>query len=117
MTKPLVDLERLEAELSDCHLPLPPGFESLARLSGEAVMKQYEATAKMLDELAEEVHERIGLLQAAMIQADTDLRVLQQAGAAILARGTAAREQVDEAARVSKAVRDLCAATQRKIGV
>lgn len=113
----VLNLDRLEAEIrGSSPTAALDNLDHLAQMSAEAVLKQYEATAAGFSELAKELKDRIAKLQAALDEAGQDLKLLERAAAAILEKGKQAQALIEEMGSVSKAIRELCAATQQKIG-
>jgi transposase-like protein len=90
--------------------------KDIGRLSAEAVLTQYEATAKAVETMGTEVKDRIAKLEAAMREADEALKLVAEAAHSIRERGKLVQVQIEEATQLSKEIRDTCAEFRRKVG-
>ena len=83
--------------------------EDIGRLSAEAVLAQYEEAAKSVEAMGNEIKDRIKRLEGAMIEADSDMKTVAEAAAAIREKGKLAQLMIEEASGVSKQIRETCA--------
>jgi len=91
--------------------------EDLGRLSAEAVLSQYEGAAKAIEGLGEEITDRARKLEASLIEADRDLKLIAEAAEAIREKGKLVYVQIEEASGVSRNIRDVCAELRNKVGI
>jgi hypothetical protein len=90
--------------------------EDIGKLSAEAVLSQYDQAAKSVEELGNEIKDRIRKLEAAMIEANNDLKLIADASQKIMEKGKQVYLQIEEASGVSKDIRDTCAEFVRRVG-
>jgi hypothetical protein len=117
-----IDVERLEGDVisaltsykNDKVIPMPKA-EDIGRLSAEAVLSEYEAASKAVEELGDEIKSRIKNLEVSMFEADADLKLLAEAAAAIREKGKLVQVQIEEASSLSKSIKDACAEFHKKI--
>jgi autotransporter translocation and assembly factor TamB len=88
----------------------------LGRLSAEAVLAQYEEAAKSVEGMGTEIKTRIERLEAALIEADKDMKLVAEAAAAIREKGKLVYIQIEEASGLSQEIRDACANFRKKVG-
>ena len=107
----IVDFERdIDGLLKGQYRPAPPvAAQDIGRLSAEAVMKQWEQTAKDVENLSAEIKERAAKLEAALQDCDQDLKLLGEAARHILKKGETIRTMIEEANETSRKIRDACA--------
>lgn len=92
------------------------GDKDIGRLSGEAVLGQYDVAALAVTNMGEEVKDRIRNLELAMFEADKDLKLIAEAAAFIKDKGKLVQQQIEEASNVSTSIRALCLSVRKKIG-
>jgi len=92
------------------------GAADLGRLSAEAVMASYEAAAKAVENMGEEVKTRIKRLEASLRECDEDLKLVAEAAAHIRDKGNHVQAQIDEAAHLSNEIRTVCREFSKKVG-
>lgn len=90
--------------------------KDVGRLSAEAVLAQYEAAAKAVEGMGNEIKERIKRLEAALIEADKDMKLVAEAAAAIREKGKLVYIQIEEASELSSGIRNACADFRKKVG-
>ena len=88
----------------------------VGRLSAEAVLVQYEAAAKGVETMGDEIKDRIAKLETAMREADDAMKLVAEAAAAIREKGKLVHLQIEEATQLSKDIRDACVEFRRKVG-
>lgn len=114
-----VDMNKLEQEvhgaLYEHQVTVETHEQDIGRLSAEAVLAQYEAAAKSVEGMGEEIKDRIKRLEAALVEADADLKLVAEAAAAIREKGRLVYVQIEEAAGVSQKIRDACADFRKKV--
>jgi predicted ribosome quality control (RQC) complex YloA/Tae2 family protein len=92
------------------------GEEDVGRLSAQAVLAQYEIAAKAVESMGEEIRTRLGRLEAALAEADEDMKLVAEAAKSIREKGSLVYAQIEEASGLSKDIRATCAEFRRKIG-
>lgn len=95
----------------------PVGESDVGRLSAEAVLAQYEAAAKAVEGMGDDVKIRIDRLEKALTEADQDLKLVAETAAAIREKGKLVQVQIEEASTLSKDIKDACAEFRKKVGV
>lgn len=111
----VVNFEREIGGLLKGRQPPPPAPQDIGRLSAEAVLKQWEETAKAFESLGVEVKERAAKLEAALRDCDQDLELLAQAAQKIRSKGEALHDLIAEASSTSNILRDLVADANGKV--
>lgn len=97
-------------------LPAPAEEPDIGKLSAEAVQAQYEHAARSVEHMGEEIQDRIRKLNAALGECHGDMGLLAEAAKAIRDKGHLVAAQIQEAANVSKTIRETCAAIGSKLG-
>ena len=102
---PMISLDTLEHELMEARdqrrqVPLELSEKDIGRLSAEAVLGQYEAAAKSVEGMGDEIKDRIKKLEGALVEADKDLKLVAEA-----------------ASGVSQDIRTMCTNLRKKIGL
>jgi hypothetical protein len=92
----------------------PPDVDGIGRLSGEAVMKSYEAAAASLAIMGDEVKKRIAALVASLETADNSMKLLDEAAKDIVEQGKLAQAQVEAMTALSADIRATCAEFKKK---
>jgi len=113
-------LEREVQEARERRMPAPTdqlSEKDIGRLSAEAVLSQYEAAAKSVEGMGDEIKDRIKKLEAALVEADKDLKLVAEAAAAIREKGRLVQIQIEEASGVSQDIRTMCTNLRKKIGL
>ena len=119
---PMISLDTLEHELMEARdqrrqVPLELSEKDIGRLSAEAVLGQYEAAAKSVEGMGDEIKDRIKKLEGALVEADKDLKLVAEAAAAIREKGRLVQIQIEEASGVSQDIRTMCTNLRKKIGL
>jgi len=91
-------------------------IDELGRMSAEAVLSQYEAAARKVEEMGDDVKKRISDLEAALHECDDDLKLIGEAAAAIREKGKHVQVQIEEASALSRDIRTACEEFKKKIG-
>jgi hypothetical protein len=91
-------------------------LEDLGRMSGEAVLTQYEAAAKAVEEMGQEVKARITSIEEALVEADRDLKMIEEAAHVIRDKGKRVQLQIEEASALSSDIRATVAEFKKKVG-
>lgn len=119
----IINLDTLERDVQEARelRRMPAQVDQLTdkdigRLSAEAVLGQYEAAAKSVEGMGEEIKGRIKTLEAAMNEADKDLKLVAEAAQAIREKGKLVQTQIEEASNVSQDIRTMCTNLRKKIG-
>jgi len=113
----------IEGEISDLlqrraaqPVIMPAVDTNLGRMSAEAVLAQYEAAAKAVEEMGGEIKDRIRRLEAALTEADETMKKLAEAAKGIRDQGKRVQVQIEEASAVSSDIRAACIEVMRKVG-
>jgi hypothetical protein len=114
----------LEAEIGEA-LRLPPvvpfttpklhDLDELGRMSAEAVLTQYEATARAVEEMGNDVKDMVKRLGEKLIECDTDLKHLAETAAAIRDKGKHSQALIEQISSLSTSVRAACAEFKKKM--
>jgi uncharacterized coiled-coil DUF342 family protein len=88
----------------------------IGRMSAQAVLAMYDAAAKSVADMGEEVKVRIDTLEAALSECHTDMKLVKEAADAIREKGKLVHLQIEEASRVSSDIRAACEDFRRRIG-
>ena len=110
------ELGQLLKTASQPLVPMVKKVDDLGKMSGEAIMAQYEAAARSVEEMGEDVKERIAKLEAAMEECHKDMRLITEAAVFIREKGTAMRAQIEKASEVSNDIRSAVDEFKRKMG-
>jgi hypothetical protein len=95
-------------------LPVPETLD-IARLSADAVLQQFEAAAKAVEEMGVAIKQRVAALEAALHECDSDLKLLTEAAAAIREKGRHAEAQIERTASISRDIRAVISDCRAKI--
>jgi hypothetical protein len=98
------------------HRAPPVQHEDIGKLSAEAVLKQYEQTAKDVENLGVTVKEWIAKLEGVLKDCNDDLKLISDAAKHVRDKGDAIHAVIDQASAVSKTIRDTCADFTSKVG-
>jgi hypothetical protein len=96
--------------------PKPP-YEDLGRMSAEAVLTQYEAAAKAVEEMGDAVKTRVRNIAAALLEADEDMKEITETAKSIMEKGRLVQVQIEEASALSSSIRSACADFKSKVGL
>ena len=119
---PPIDLEHDLEQILQRPTPLPVVMPSvgnvgeLGRMSAEAVLTQYEAAAKSVEEMGEDVKQRIVKLEAALAECHKDMQIIGECAQMIRDKGKLVQAQIEEASAVSADIRQACVEFKRKMG-
>jgi uncharacterized coiled-coil DUF342 family protein len=97
--------------------PLDDDAQELRQLTADAVMAQYEAAAKAVENMGEEVKGRITKLQNALDECHADLKLIDESAAVIRDKGKHAQAIIDEMSSLSSDIRKTCAEFRKKVQV
>jgi septal ring factor EnvC (AmiA/AmiB activator) len=116
-----IDLERdlgqlLAASTAPRPESLPKPSDDLGRMSGEAIMAQYEAAAKSVEEMGENVKDRTAKLEAALADCDADMKLIREAATFIREKGKHVQAQIEAASAASNEIRSAVVEFKRKVG-
>jgi hypothetical protein len=92
-------------------------LDDLGRMSAEAVLAQYEAAAKAVEEMGSHIKDRVSALDESLRETDRDLKLIAEAAAAIRDKGKRVQLQIEEVSSLSRDIRDACTEFKRKMGV
>jgi ribonuclease HII len=116
----LAALDALERELIPTLHVAQPGPEQeqpadIAKLSAEAMLTQYDQTAKGIEELGTVVKDLAGKLQAELEGCNDALKLIAAAAAHVREKGDATHTVIAEASSVLKIIRETCADFTNKV--
>lgn len=107
------------ADLMNDHAIVPrrttTDVDDLGKLSADAVRAQYAAAAKSVEAMGEEILKRVGSIESALAEAECDLKLLEEAAAAIREKGNLVALQIEEMSSVSKDIRTVVAEFKKKM--
>jgi hypothetical protein len=111
----------MEHELGQLLTAAPPSVafvsDDLGRMSGEAIMAQYEAAAKSVEAMGEDVKDRVAKLEASLVECGKDMKLIAEAATFIRDKGKLMQAQIEEAAAATNEIRNAVAEFKRKVGV
>jgi signal recognition particle GTPase len=91
-------------------------LEELGKMSAEAVLTQYEATAKAVEAMGNDVKDMVKKLGASLIECDVDLKHLAETAAAIREKGKHSEALIQQVSALSTSIREACEEFKRKVG-
>ena len=94
---------------------LEPEVPDLGRLSAEAVLAQYEQTAKSVELLGDAAKEWITKLEDIFKELDENLKLIASAAEKVRKKGDSIHSQIAEASALSKIIRDTCDDFSKKV--
>jgi uncharacterized coiled-coil DUF342 family protein len=97
--------------------PQPPLEDDLGRMSAEAVLTQYEAAAKAVEEMGDAVKERVRNIAGALLECDADMKEIAETAASIREKGKHVQVQIEEASALSSSIRSACIEFKKKVGL
>jgi hypothetical protein len=92
-------------------------LDDLGRMSAEAVLTQYEATAKAVEEMGNDVKEMVKKLGYSLIECDNDMKVVAETAAAIREKGKHSQALIEQVSALSSSIRAACEEFKKKVGV
>ena len=104
------EIEQLATRRSPAPAPAPKTIDDVNQASAEAVMMQYEAMARSVEEMGDATKARIAKL------ADLLDQQIEETAAVLHERGVAAQKIIEDIGNLSKSFRDTCAEFKRKVG-
>lgn len=90
-------------------------IEKVGRMSGEAVMVQYEHAAKEIEALGEVLKALIAKLEEVLKQCDEDMILIAETAATIRDKGNAHRAQIEHTVALSNNIRTVCREFREKV--
>jgi ribonuclease HII len=93
-----------------------PNKPDIGRMSAEAVLAQYEATAKDVEALGETVKDWVAKLEAVLKDCHEDLKLISDAAQHVRKKGDEIHAVIEQATSMSKIIRDTCADFTSKVG-
>jgi hypothetical protein len=91
------------------------GAEDAGRLSAETVRAQFAAAAEAVEQMGVEVVGRIARLEAALLEASSDMELITEAAKVIKEKGSLVYALIDDASNLSKELRAMCAALHKRV--
>ena len=98
-------------------ITLDDHFNDLGRMSAEAVLTQWEAAAKAVEEMGHSVGERVKAIAASMLECDRDMKMITETAKAIRDKGKLVEAQIEEASALSGSIRAACDDFKKKVGL
>ena len=117
-------IDNVENELKALTVTAPPRntmmidtrLDDLGKMSAEAVLTQYEATAKEVEAMGNLVKDMVRKLGQSLIECDNDMKVVAETAAAIRDKGKHSEALISQVTNLSKNIREACAAFQKQMG-
>lgn len=91
-------------------------LDELGRMSAEAVLTQYEATAKEIESMGDLVKDMVRKLGASLVECDQDMKFVAETAAAIRDKGKHSQALIEQVSALSTALRTSCAEFKKKMG-
>jgi hypothetical protein len=116
------EIERDIRQVLSRHTP-PPAREDnvriddLGRMSAEAVLTQYEAAAKAVEEMGNDVKTMVKRLGEALIECSTDMKHVAETAAAIREKGKHSQALIEQVSALSSEIRKTCDEFKIKVGL
>jgi uncharacterized coiled-coil DUF342 family protein len=113
----VAELDHLEREISRPRpiAPKSPQIDELGRMSAEAVLAQYEATAQEVEKMGDTIKDSVKKLGQSMIECDNDMKVVLETAAAIREKGKHNEALIARISDMSKVIREACAAFKKQM--
>jgi hypothetical protein len=92
-------------------------LDDLGRMSAEAVLTQYEAAAKAVEDMGISVKDRVNKIAAALLECDADMKEIAETAKSIREKGEHVRAQIEEASALSNDIRAACIEFKKKVGL
>jgi len=105
------DLERDIAQLARIRPTLRDGavdLEDLGKMTGDAVMAQYEAAAKAVESMGEGLKACIKQIEATLVTCSKDMQFVAETAEMIRQKGGDTQHMMEKVALFSKATREAC---------
>ena len=90
-------------------------LDDLSRMSAEAVLTQYEAAARSVEEMGKAVKNMVKQLGAAMIECDVDMKHVAETAEAIREKGKHTEALIEQVGSLSKSIRAACDDFKKKV--
>jgi hypothetical protein len=116
------EIERDIRQVLSRHTP-PPAREDnvriddLGRMSAEAVLTQYEAAAKAVEEMGNDVKTMVKRLGEALIECNVDMKHVAETAAAIREKGKHSQALIEQVSALSSEIRKTCDEFKIKVGL
>jgi hypothetical protein len=111
------DIEQIKFQRQQPIVPPQPAYEDLGRMSAEAVLTQYEAAAKAVEEMGIAVKDRVRNIAASLLECDQDMKEIAETATAIREKGKLVQVQIEEASALSNSIRAACVDFKKKVGL
>ena len=92
-------------------------LDELGRMSAEAVLTQYEAAAKAVEDMGKEVMSMVKRLGQSLQECDNDMKVVAETAAAIRDKGKHSQALIEQVSALSTEIREACAEFKKKVGL
>jgi hypothetical protein len=92
-------------------------LDELGKMSAEAVLTQYEAAAKAVEEMGREVTTLVKRMGEKLIECDTDMKHLIETAAAIREKGKHSQALIEQVSALSTEIRRTCDEFKKKVGL
>jgi uncharacterized coiled-coil DUF342 family protein len=116
------ELEQLERTIRSTPMPeqvdrdiRKPRIDELGRMSAEAVLAQYEATAQEVEKMGDTVKDSVKKLGQALIECDNDMKVVMETASAIRDKGKHNEALIARISDMSKVIREACSAFKKQM--
>ncbi len=91
-------------------------LDDLGRMSAEAVLTQYEATAKEVESMGNLVKDMVKKLGASLLECDADMKFVAETAAAIREKGKHSQALIEQVSALSTNIRAACEEFKKKVG-
>ena len=92
-------------------------LDDLGRMSAEAVLTQYEAAAKAVEEMGKEVTAMVKRLGEKLVECDQDMKHIVETAAAIREKGKHSQALIEQVSALSSEIRKTCDEFIKKVGL
>ena len=92
-------------------------LDELGRMSAEAVLTQYEAAAKAVEDMGKEVMSMVKRLGQSLQECDNDMKVVAETAAAIRDKGKHSQALIEQVSALSTEIRKTCDEFKKKVGL
>jgi len=93
------------------------GLDELGKMSAEAVLTQYEAAAKAVEDMGKEVTAMVRKLGQSLQECDNDMKVVAETAAAIREKGKHSQALIEQVSALSSEIRKTCDEFKKKVGL
>jgi len=107
----ITQLDALDRRVADARAA---NASDLRKLTGDAVLAQYEAAAQAVESMGNDIKQRIAKLTSALEECNDELKSLGETAQAIRERGKHTQAMIDETSAMLDGMRSVCADFRKK---